>query len=63
MKEIIEILRILHEMSTDTYLQCKYTMQAASKESSTKRFVNKLFIVADRHRPALIGMKGDISCQ
>lgn len=57
MKEIVEMLLMLHEMGTDTYLQCKYAMQAVSRGNSTEKFVDKLFIVTDRHRPALIGMK------
>lgn len=57
MKEILEMLQMLHEMNTDTYLQCKYAMQAVSRSNSTEKFVDKLFIVSDRHRPALIGMK------
>lgn len=58
MKEIIEMLQILHEMGTDTYLQCKYAMQTVSRGNSTEKFVEKLFIVTDKHRPVLIGMKG-----
>lgn len=57
MKEIMEMFLMLHRMGTDTYLQCKYAMQAVSRGSSAENFVDKLFIVADRHRPALIGMK------
>lgn len=57
MKEIMEMLQILHDMGTDTYLKCKYAMQAVSREDNTEDFVSKLFTVADRHRPALIGMK------
>lgn len=57
MKEILEMLHMLHEMGTDTYLQCKYIMQAVSRGGSTEKFVDKLFTVSDRHRPALIGMR------
>lgn len=57
MKEILEMLQMLHEMGADTYLQCKYTMQAVGRGNNTEDFVSKLFTVADRHRPALIGRK------
>lgn len=61
MKEIIEMVQILSEMGTDTYLQCKYTMQAVSRnQKRTEDFIEKLFSVADSRRPLQIGMKGGI---
>ncbi len=58
MKEIIKMTQTLQRMSTDTYLQCKYTLQAVSRnQQREKDFINKLFSVADSRRPLLIGMK------
>ena len=59
MKEIVEITRMLSEMSTDTYQRCKYTMLAVSRGElgSTEDFAQKLFSLTDRHRPLQIGMK------
>lgn len=59
MKEIIEMVQILLEMGTDTYLQCKYTMQAVSGDQErAEGFIEKLFCVVDGRRPLQIGMKG-----
>lgn len=58
MKEIIEMTQILLQMQTDTYMQCKYILQAVSMEhQGTNNFVNKLFSFTDSHRPLLIEMK------
>ena len=58
MKEIVEMTQILLEMQTDTYMMCKYTMQAVSRDSQQmEAFVNKLFSLIDSRRPLLIGMK------
>ena len=58
MKEIKEMPYILLHMDTDTYLQCKYMLQAASRgRKRVEDFVNKLFSLTDSRRPLLIGMK------
>ena len=59
--QVIEMIQMLLEMSTDIYLQFKYTMQAVSKgHHTTDKFVDKLFSLTDERRPLLIGMKGGI---
>lgn len=59
MKEIIEIVQILQGMGTDTYQQCKYMMQAVSRDQErAEDFIEKLFCVVDGRRPLQIGMKG-----
>lgn len=58
MKEIIEMIQILLEMSTDTYLKCKYIFLAVSTEhQGTHNFINKLFELTDKRRPLSIEMK------
>lgn len=58
MREIIEMVQILQGMGTDTYLQCKYTFLAGSRERQwVEDFTRKLFSVTDSHRPLQIGMK------
>lgn len=61
MKEIIEMVQILSEMGTGTYLQCKYTMQAVSRDQKrVEDFIDKLFRIADSRRPLQIGMKEEV---
>ena len=59
MKQIVEMTRMLSEMSTETYQRCKYTMLVVSrgKPGSTEDFVQKLFSLTDSRRPLQIGMK------
>lgn len=58
MKEIIEMVQILSEMGTDTYLKCKYTMQAVSRDQKrVEDLIDKLFHITDSRRPLQIGMK------
>lgn len=58
MKEIIEMVQILSEMGTDTYLQCKYTMQAVSRDQKrVEDLIDGLFRITDSRRPLQIGMK------
>lgn len=58
MEEIIEMVQILQGMGTDTYLQCKYTLLAASRDRRrVEKFTRKLFSLTDSRRPLLIGMK------
>lgn len=58
MKEIIGMIQILSGIGTDTYLKCKYMLLVVSIEhKETHEFINKLFEIADRRRPPLIGMK------
>ena len=62
MIEIIEMVQTLQRMGTDTYLQCKYTLQAVSRDQQREKdFINKLFSVADSRRPLLIEMKEEAS--
>ena len=59
MIEIIEMTTMLQRMDMDAYLQCKYTLQAVSRDQQREKdFIDKLFSVADSRRPLLIGMKG-----
>lgn len=61
MTEIIEMVQVLLDMRTDTYLQCKYTMLAVSADNpNLADFTKRLFRLTDRRRPLLIGMKGGI---
>lgn len=58
MKEIIEMIQVLLEMRTDTYLKCKYIFLAVSTEhQGTYDFISKLFEFTDKGRPPLIEMK------
>lgn len=58
MKEIIEMVQDLLEMSMDTYMKCRYVLLAVSADhQGTYDFVNKLFEFTDRHRPLHIEMK------
>ena len=59
MKEVFKIVQGLQELSTDTYMQFKYTMLAVSRAHQTYDydFAKDLFSLADKHRPLLIGMK------
>lgn len=58
MKEIIEMIQILLEMDTSTYMECKYILLSVSVgHQGTHNFMNKLFELMDKHRPLLIGMK------
>lgn len=58
MKEIAGMVQCLLEMRTDTYMMCKYTLLAVSMgHHGTHEFMEKLFSLADRKRPLLIGMK------
>ncbi len=59
MKEIMEMKQILLEISTDTYLKCKYMFLASSREyPAGNTFFKVLFGITDRERPLLIEMKG-----
>lgn len=61
MKEVIEMIQVLLEMHTDTYLRCKYTLLAVSrKQQCAEDFVIKLFSLTDSRRPLLIEMKESI---
>ena len=58
MKEVVEMTQVLLEMSTDTYLKCKYALMAVSAEhKGTQNFINELFKFTDKRRPLLIEMK------
>ena len=58
MKETIGMIRILLEMSTDTYLKCKCIFLAVSTEhQEMHKFINKLFELTDKRRPLSIEMK------
>jgi hypothetical protein len=54
MKEVVEMTQVLLEMSTDTYLKCKY---ALIEHKGTQNFINELFKFTDKRRPLLIEMK------
>lgn len=57
MTEIIEMVQVLLDMRTDTYLQCKYTLLAVSADNSDLAdFTKKLFRLTDSRRPLLLGM-------
>lgn len=61
MKEIIEMFQILLEMNTNTYLMCKYTLLAVSREEQcAEDFIIKMFSLTDSHMPLLIEMKEEI---
>ena len=61
MKEIIEMVQILSEMGTDTYLKCRYIFLAVSTEHQGMHdFINKLFELTDKRRPRSIEMKEGI---
>ncbi|MBD5463651.1 MAG: hypothetical protein HDR24_11460 [Lachnospiraceae bacterium] len=58
MKEITELVQVLLSMSTNTYLECKYTLLAVSKDNpKLNNFINVLFGLTDKSRPLLIEMK------
>lgn len=58
MEEIKMMIQILSEMSTDSYLQCKYVLMAVSRERPrVEDFTKKLFNLTDRRRPLQIGIK------
>ena len=59
MKETIGMIRILLEMSTDTYLKCKCIFLAVSttEHQGMHDFINKLFELTDKRRPLSIEMK------
>lgn len=55
MKEIIEMIQMLQSMSTETYMKYRYMAQAFShNQNCVEDFIEKLFCVADRHRPLQI---------
>lgn len=59
-KELQEMAIILMEMGIDTYLKCKYMILSDALIHSSPDVVNffkKIFSIADRNRPLLIGMK------
>lgn len=58
LKKIIEMMRVLTEMETDTYMQYKYILLSVSKRrNSLNHFIKMLFGLTDNHRPPLIEMK------
>lgn len=59
MTELVEMTQILSNMSTDTYMRCKYALLLSSSEhQETNAFFKKLFSLTDRHRPLGIGING-----
>ena len=60
-QEIIDMVQILSEMGTDTYLKCRYVFLAVSTEHQGMHdFINKLFELTDKRRPQSIEMKEGI---
>jgi len=57
MKEIIEMLNALIELSFDGYMKFKYVVLLQCKDSESEYFFAKLFEVAEKRRPKLIGMR------
>ena len=57
MQEIIELLKILTELSFDGYMMCKYAIMSKCHDYESEYFFTELFKVAERHRPKLIGMR------
>lgn len=58
MQEIIEMLKILTELSFDGYMMCKYAIMSKCHDYESEYFFTKLFEVAERRRPKMIEMKG-----
>ena len=57
MEEIIDTIQVLCEMGTDTYMECKYTLLAVSRQRpAVNDFMKELFRLADQRRPLLICM-------
>ena len=59
-EEIVEMVTILMEMSTDTYLKCKHMILADARTRSsagTINFLDKLFELTDKNRPLMLEMK------
>ena len=57
MQEIIEILKVLTELSFDGYTMFKYVIMSKCHDCESEYFFTKLFEVAERRRPKMIEMK------
>ena len=57
MKEIMEMLNVLTELSFDGYMKFKYAVLSQCKDSESECFFTKLFEVAEKRRPKLLCMK------
>ena len=57
MQEIIEMLKILTELSFDGYTMFKYVIMSKCHDYESEYFFTKLFEVAERRRPKMIEMK------
>lgn len=57
-EEIMEMMDILTEIDTDTYLKYKYMILAYARKSfELKEFFKKLFAAVDEMRPLMLEMK------
>ena len=57
MQEIIEMLKILTELSFDGYMMCKYAIMSKCHDYESEYFFTELFKVAENRRSKLIEMK------
>ena len=58
MQQIIEMLKILTELSLDRYMMFKYAIMSKRHDYESEYFFTKLFEVAEKRRPKLLEMKG-----
>ena len=57
MQEIIEMLKILTELSFDGYMMIKYAIMSKCHDYESEWFFTKLFEVAEKRRPKMIEKK------